>query len=306
MAIWIAKATIQKGISFLPWKHRVNFLFQKYVTRGLVLDDTLFESKLLHARQHYDAMNSEDKDLAAFNTLELGTGWFPVVPVCMFLWGADNIYSADITSLLTGKNISDTIRKFIIYHQNGKLSEWLGAYFAERMNVLIELENAPFEEQLNRLHLHLAVGDITRYIFPDRLSFDLIHSNNVFEHIPPAPLTGILRFFHTVLKKKGVMSHFIDMSDHYSHLDKSISPYHFLRYSDRKWKWIDNSIQPQNRMRVCQFRKLFVKTGWLILKEENVRDEKYVYNDVPLNNEFSALVPEDVMVTHTHIVCKAD
>ena len=50
--IWILKALIQKTISFLPYNHSVNFLFQKYVTKGVRLTDELFEDKLIHCSNH--------------------------------------------------------------------------------------------------------------------------------------------------------------------------------------------------------------------------------------------------------------
>ena len=61
---------------------------------------------------------------------------------------------------------------------------------------------------------------------------------------------GISSKVQTDWKPDGLHSHFIDMSDHFAHMDSSISIYHFLRYSEAQWKRIDNSIQPQNRWRL--------------------------------------------------------
>ncbi|MEP7168031.1 MAG: hypothetical protein ABI855_01545 [Bacteroidota bacterium] len=52
MKKWILKAIIQKTISFLPFKHRIKFLFQKYVTKGVYLSDVYFEDRLTHAAHH--------------------------------------------------------------------------------------------------------------------------------------------------------------------------------------------------------------------------------------------------------------
>ena len=49
---WHLKAVVQKTISYLPYANRLNFLFQKYVTKGVDLNDIYFGYKLEHAADH--------------------------------------------------------------------------------------------------------------------------------------------------------------------------------------------------------------------------------------------------------------
>ena len=51
-AKWIAKAVIQKAISFLPQPERANLFFQKHVTGGVYLTGEHFTNKITHARDH--------------------------------------------------------------------------------------------------------------------------------------------------------------------------------------------------------------------------------------------------------------
>ena len=46
---WILKAAIQKALAYLPGGHRMNYWLQKYVTRGVRLDEAHFRQKLEHA-----------------------------------------------------------------------------------------------------------------------------------------------------------------------------------------------------------------------------------------------------------------
>jgi len=70
---WKAKAVVQKAISFLPQKQRINTLFQKYVTRGLALNDEHFRYKLTHARDHIRYQEQYGSvDLSEARILELG------------------------------------------------------------------------------------------------------------------------------------------------------------------------------------------------------------------------------------------
>ncbi len=43
---WVLKAIVQKTISILPRPERANFLFQKYVTKGVHLTDEHFGYKI--------------------------------------------------------------------------------------------------------------------------------------------------------------------------------------------------------------------------------------------------------------------
>ncbi|MCC6383697.1 MAG: class I SAM-dependent methyltransferase [Bacteroidia bacterium] len=80
------------------------------------------------------------------------------------------------------------------------------------------------------------IGDAGKHPLRNN-SIDLLGSNNTFEHIYPDIRIPILIEFKQVGKRKGgVMSHFIDMSDHLVHSDKSINIYNFLQFSDRPWK----------------------------------------------------------------------
>src|SRR5687768_18577204 len=105
MAVWIVKAVIQKTISFLPAGQRINYLFQKHITRGVSLSDEWFEDKLVHCNDHYSAFVRHGGKPEGFSVVELGTGWFPVVPLGLFLCGAGEVRSYDLTSLLREENI---------------------------------------------------------------------------------------------------------------------------------------------------------------------------------------------------------
>ena len=52
-----------------------------------------------------------------------------------------------------------------------------------------------------------------------------------------------------LLRPDGAFSSRIDLSDHFAHFDRSLSPYNFLRYSDRAWGLANSSLLHQNRLR---------------------------------------------------------
>ncbi|MBK7337072.1 MAG: class I SAM-dependent methyltransferase [Saprospirales bacterium] len=125
-------------------------------------------------------------------------------------------------------------------------------------------------DMLEALHIRYLVTDARKLpLNPE--SLDLIVSNNTFEHIYPNILAEILAEFKRLLRPGGMMSHFIDMSDHFAHLDTGITIYNFLRFSEKNWGWIDNSIQPQNRWRISHYRHLYKNWAFRFPKKRTAR-----------------------------------
>jgi SAM-dependent methyltransferase len=305
MKKWILKAIIQKGISFLPAKHKINFLFQKYITKGVQLRDAYFEDKLMHTQKHLGFYHEfSTRPFEGTSVLELGTGWYPVVPIAQYLCGARRITSVDISPLMNRERIITTIDKFVAYARQGKLQSYLPHLSADKLARLQQLQQQPLPnmaDYLSALHMEYLVADARRLPFDDN-SIDFITSNNVFEHIYPDILKDILAEFERVLHKEGLMSHFIDMSDHFAHLDKSITIYNFLQFTEQQWQAIDNSIQPQNRWRINQYRELYDELNIPILKEEARPGFMEQVQAMRLSPPFSHFDKKEVAISHCYVV----
>jgi len=302
MKKWVLKALIQKFISFLPGSNKINYWFQKYITKGVQLSDEYFSDKLVHAHDHL-RFYSEASRKENFSSLEIGTGWYPVVPICMYLAGAGKVVSIDLSRLLNEEAFKETILKFKTWQKEGKLKKF-EPYFLESRIVQLELldpQNLDLEALLVAFNMDYRVGD-ARNLEDDKSSFDLIHSNNVFEHIYPQVLKEILLEFKRVLHPKGMMSHFIDMSDHFAHLDGSITIYNFLRFSESAWQRIDNSVQPQNRWRLADYHKLYQELELEIIKEETRPGDADLVAQLKLAKPYSERKAEDLAISHVHLV----
>ncbi|MBD5657394.1 MAG: class I SAM-dependent methyltransferase, partial [Candidatus Eremiobacteraeota bacterium] len=135
MAKWMVKAAIQKTLSLLPDGHKLNYLFQKHVTK-MHLGDAAMDQALVHCADHVRHMRSYGSGLSNCTTLELGTGWFAVVPIGLFLCGAERVMTIDVTPLLRTENLVIAIRRFIDYDDRGRLSEFLPDVDARRISAL--------------------------------------------------------------------------------------------------------------------------------------------------------------------------
>lgn len=308
IAKWKAKAIVQKTISYLPNKEKINYLFQKYVTKGVYLTDEYFTYKITHAQDHIDYFKKySNKDFSESNFLELGTGWYPIVPIAMYLNDFEEIISIDIQSWMTKESILTTIEKFVEWRANGELSKYLTFINEEKWAVLINIlkENEQLtKEQISQIfHLKTFIQDARKTDFADN-SFDFICSNNTFEHVPKAILIPILKEFKRIAKKDGIMSHFVDMSDHFAHFDKTINIYNFLQYSQKTWDLIDNSIQPQNRMRWKDYRQIYADLDIAITDEAVRKGDLKALKTVKLAAMYQSYSMEELAISHGYLVSK--
>jgi hypothetical protein len=303
MKIWILKAVVQKFISFLPYSSRINYFFQKYVTRGVYLSDFYFYDRLFHGKNHILGYKKFFDNHVPSVCLEIGTGWYPTVPIAFFLIGAKKIYSLDISFLTSKERLKVTIEKFLESNEKGKLEDYITPK-SERIDILKELilnfDRYKLEDLLDKLNIEYIIGDARSILLEDN-RIDLITSNNTFEHIYPEILIPILKEFRRILKNNsGLMSHFIDMTDHFAHLDKSISVYNFLKFSNFAWRIIDNSVQPQNRLRINDFKVIYKGLNIPINEETIDEGDLEVLKSIQINNLYSKEKLSDLAVTHCH------
>ena len=304
--IWIAKAVVQKGISFLPFKTHINQFFQRRGTGAISLDDQHFGWKIGHAQDHLALWQKHypNLDRSSANVLELGTGWYPIVPVYFWLHGINSMDSLDLYQWISAEHCQTTAKKFVEWHSSGQLQSFLGRVDAERWSKLEQAAKStmPLESFLSMIGLRTLVGDATSKIAGMHESYEFICSNNTLEHILEAPLIAILKHFKGLLSHGGGSSHFIDLSDHFGHFDRSITAYNFLKFSPLQWRLIDNDIQPQNRLRWVQYLDIFTKLGYRVVEAKVRPGSVDDLRKVKVHSSFAGLSEAELAITHGYVV----
>src|SRR5262249_10318493 len=120
------------------------------------------------------------------------------------------------------------------------------------------LEGSNPAQLLERLGIHYKIGQASRSGLQAQ-SVDLIVSDHVLEQLSPEQLGEILKELRRIAAPNAVMSHSIDVSDYYTSFDSRMSPFNFLRFSDRLWGWLNNPITPLNRLRISDYRRAFTE-----------------------------------------------
>jgi Methyltransferase domain len=307
VASWLLKAMIQRGVGALPYPHFWNGLLQDWVTHSTRLTDEIFFENLQNCRIHLANLQRHSpiapRNFCAF---ELGTGWFPVVPIGLFLCGAREIWTWDIAPLLRRDRLKGVIDRFLKLEQKQLLRNHL-ATLPERLmllrEVMLDFDSRKREpdQLLDYLNIHYRIGNAIQSGLPPA-SVDLIVSDVVLEYLPVAELSNIFREFRRIAAPEAVMSHSIALDDQYSGSDPRITQFNFLRFSDGIWRWLTNPIIPLNRLRITDYRNLFIEQGFQIVEEIARRGDPAELARTPLAERFRRYPIEDLLVTYARLV----
>jgi hypothetical protein len=300
MPYWMLKAVAQRLIGFLPNPHYWNELLQTRVTSSIQLPPDEFAIKVGACRMHLEHLRTLRRTTPHhFVALELGTGWFPVVPVGLFLCGASEVWTWDIVEHLRLERVRFTLNSFLAL-DIADLKRDLPDLRPERLNRVREVAAdrsaiAP-AELLERLSIHYRVGDVMRSGLRSG-SIDLFASFGVLEYLPGEALVPLCGEFLRMASTAAVMSHLIIFEDQYAHYDCHITPLNFLKFSDRAWRWLNNPIIPLSRLRITDYRRALRDTGFRIIDEAVVdRCDATVLAKIRLAPRFRCYPEEDLLV----------
>jgi hypothetical protein len=150
-----------------------------------------------------------------------------------------------------------------------------------------------------------APADARSVQLPD-MSIDWIATTSTLEHIPVEDIRAIHKECYRVLKNGGIMTHQIDYSDHYSHCNRHVSPFMFLKFSDSEWSWWHMRHYYTNRLRHIDHRSLLTDAGFVIVNEESFRPANALelLDADNLNIKFKNYTIDDLIVTEGFFVCR--
>jgi len=156
-------------------------------------------------------------------------------------------------------------------------------------------------QMLERLNVFPVIAD-ARDTGLEPSSVDLFVSNITFEHIPRKVLPDILKEFRRLAAPGAVMSHQIDLGDHYRLFDSSITPLNFLKYSDFVWQFFSSTLYYQNRVLISEYREMHEDAGFKILREVRDKCPADVLDKIRIAKRFRHYEKEDLLVVNRRII----
>jgi SAM-dependent methyltransferase len=302
---WRIKGVVQKALSLVPFGMAGNDLLQRTLGARRKLDRQV-ASKVnddwVILLEHMTELGISPKGL---DYLEIGTGWYPTLPVCYALAGAGRCFTFDLNRHLDAAHALRLIEA---------LPPHLPAIARASHRPLAEVE-ADFarlrdargiDELLERARIdYRAPADASDTRLPES-SVDVVYSNSVLEHIPGPIILRILEESRRVLRPGGVAIHSVNCGDHYAYFDRSITQINYLSYSESEWAIWNNDIQYQNRLRPQDLLELAEKAGLEIILKKHRAAPKLLeqVKTMKIAPEFRKYPPEQLACTSIDFVAR--
>ena len=256
---WRVKAVVQAILSEIPLGDRVNDTLQR--TLGARKANRLsggVKGKLRGLTRMQEALAEARFDLHGKDLLEIGTGWAPVHAVYLSLLGA-RVTTFDVKRRLKASYARRALAAMLdeIPSQaklNSEQRNSLDSFLRGRMDL---------DALLHALDVTYVapVGDAFLLQLP-AVSFDLVFSMDVLEHVRPDDMDVILRGQRHILRPGGLAYHDIGLGDHLTSVDSSITFSNFLQYDGWLWRYLgENQLAYHNRLRASDFLRLFQGHG---------------------------------------------
>lgn len=264
---WILKAALQKGMSALPAAESVNYVFQRRVTRSLPAPEETFRRKFGRALAHLEAYveHGPRRTLEEAVFYEFGAGWDLEIALAYWSLGVDRQVLVDIRPNVRFELVNETVLR--LRRLRTALEKEAGLPL--RDPGVADLRSADeLEERFGIAYLAPRDARATGLAAD---SVDFVSSTNTLEHIPAEDVVPILTECRRLLRPDGALSSRIDLRDHYSYFDPDISPYNFLRYEERSWRWFNSDVLHQNRLRRPDYLDAFKAAELDVVVEEPSR-----------------------------------
>lgn len=185
--------------------------------------------------------------------LEIGSGWFPAIPILLARDGAKKVFMSDLNIHMD----EITFRETAAYLKNRFPDD-------NYIQSLTDFASLPID-YLAPFHVSM-LGD---------KSLDIVMSNTVLEHIPRSDIYNLFSSLRPKVIDNGVMVHLVDHSDHFEHFDKSVSKINFLTWNEEKHALINYLIKDgENRMRHHEYQQVFVDSGYEMVTEKTDLNQK--------------------------------
>jgi SAM-dependent methyltransferase len=259
---WLAKAALQKLFSGLPRGQRLNYLFQRYVSRGLPHSPEKMVRRFKTAVEYaHAARRLGPLPRGPATAYEFGAGQDLVVALGLYALGIERQSLADL------RPIADWD---LINHAMDQLrARW------DRLTALAGRPLRPFPPGPITNNRELRRGLGIDYLAPMDArdtglpagGYGLVSSCHVLEHIPAEMLAPILRECRRLVSPSGVICHVWNMQDHYADFDPSISVYNFLTLGDSAWRLVNSGLHFQNRLRLPDYMELFARAGLRVVHQ---------------------------------------
>src|ERR1019366_2180465 len=240
---WVVKAAVQQVLGSMPGQvaDPIYHGFQQLV--GTMHID-IHEQRLFIEEVAALLEDIRGKTLSGLRIVELGSGWFPVLPLLLVReFGALSVDTYDVNRHYSPARVAATAREIM------KVSAHLkGDFVLEQTALTGRLpDSIRYHSRTSLQHVKEICGGPA----------DLALSFDVLQYVAPATVREIHISSRQWLMQDAPWVHFVVTSDERAIRSTELDPIDFLRYSDKEWMGISgNRYAYQNRLSLPPYESL--------------------------------------------------
>ncbi len=303
---WRIKGVIQKALGYLPFGARIHHQLQR--RGGLARFATECDLKVEDWGFMMGHLRTTGIAIAGASLVEIGSGWYPALPTCLWLAGAARITTFDLSRHLQPDLVQQLAERLRVHVPT--IAREAGVAEA-----VVEAKRAAFAAAVSRgadlgtasdgAIVYRAPADFTRSGLASG-SVDLVFSNSVLEHVSAGVLSRMFHETARILKPGCATFHAVNCGDHYAYIDPKVSQLHYLRFSETEWRLWNNDFQYQNRLRGKEFLRMAREAGLVIeLDGSIVHPVRLAELDaVDVHPMFAGYTREELSVTSVDFVAR--
>lgn len=297
---WRIKGAIQKALGYVPGGGHMHYVLQRY-GGGLTNFGAECDSKVDDWELMMGHLRTVKMPLDGLTLLEMGTGWYPTFPFCLYLSGVARVHTFDLNPHLKMDRtiaLAERLGQHVprIAKESGRTESDVAAKQRELLDAL--RDGATLPAATKGVIQYEAPADAASTGLRDAC-VDVVFSNSVLEHVPGPIIEDCLREAHRILKPGGIVFHSVNCGDHYAYVDRNVHQLHYLQYSDKAWKKWNNAFLYQNRLRAVDFTRMAKAAGFTIeVDTSTVRPERLRQLDaMRIDPSFSKYTKDELALT---------
>lgn len=296
------KAAVYNLLSLMPFRGRIQYSMQKYLSKSLPVNKDFFLNRIGIAQRHINALTEYIPNDNIENSVfyEFGTGWTLNIALAYWAMGVEEQIVTDVQNNVKIKEVNHIID---LFHQHRN----------EVYQVFGENSRIPEKKIAGSRDLVDHYGITNRAPCPAYKTslksdcFDFVSNTATLQHIPRRELGLVINECYRLLKPGGIQSNIIGMGDNYSSFDHSITPYNYFKYSKFQWRLINSPMLYQNRLVYNEFVEIFKSAGFKILEakiSEPSQDDIQTVKKLKIHRDFDAYSYHELAVRGIHIIAQ--
>lgn len=304
---WRKKSARFKLLSLLPGGSKFYRYSQEKLTHSVQATRPRVDGKLNAGLIYWDWLTKHGREqrLLRGETVDLGAGWHPSIPLLWYGLGADRQLLVDIFPNMDGQKAADTAR---LVCEIARDPQWKDKPVLKRFP---EVKNTPVPADPNAVLKPFGIEYLAPYgnkLAVERGRYDMVICTQVLQHVEKPVQLAIFKELFASLKPGGLFLATVHLVGHFGNPVQRAGQYEHLKPSP--WVWenlINSSLMSFNRLKAPDYRESLEAAGFRLIEFDVTRpnaEDLMEFKRVQPHACFSHYTPEELASRHVFFVAE--